>query len=250
MSKAHYWTAFFVACVVAIAGHQLAPSAVLKSLIPVFVLALLIVYNLTYSYFAARRTMLNLVRQPYAIEWLSQLGKLATTPALLKAHDELESLGYRHVGDYRPQVAETNRFVACYVHQSEPIYGQILVLDAATVQVFVALASYFEGGGELETTGIPWGGGMDLPRPPEVPHLIQMRAGGTAGALHGQHIGTLHAWIAGGRKPLPATREAFEGYERERVEMVRAHVEQRGGLTVADFLRMISGKTARGVLRF
>ncbi len=85
---------------------------------------------------------------------------------------------------------------------------------------------------------------------PETPYLIQLRPNGAAGALHGQHIGTLHAWIAGGRKPLPATLEAFEGYERQRVELICEHLKRSGGLRVGEFLRMITGRNAGSVLRF
>ncbi len=249
MTKSHFWAVIFTVCGGGIAGSLLANSPVLKVLIPAFAVVLFVVYILTYNYFAVRRSMLELAEQPYTIEWLSRVGEIATAPALLTAHSELEDLGYHHFGDYRPRAAEKNQIVACYVHRSEPIYGQISVIDVPTIRVYVALVSHFEGGGELETTGIPWSGSMSHMRP-ETPYLIQLRPNGAAGALHGQHIGTLHAWIAGGRKPLPATLEAFEGYERQRVDLICEHLKRSGGLRVGEFLRMITGPNAGSVLRF
>lgn len=161
---------------------------------------------------------------------------------------ELKSLGYRRIG-YLGYTAEENGMWTVYHHRDHPTYA---LLTAETARggraVTLSLETFWENGGHLTTSSASaprFEAGLE----DRGLRLVQQRIGGTAKALDGQHVGTLRAWEGGGRKPLPATREALPGYLAAVHERLREHGEQRGWLPLGVYTRVLFQRPP-GTLRF
>jgi len=163
---------------------------------------------------------------------------------------ELQELGYTLVGALERR--ESGLLTWVYLHRELPIYALLLPSGQQRGTYLVTacqLDSFFEGGGRLSTTTNVALARFSSIVETGVPRLVQLRPNGKPLALDGQHQGTVKAWMAGGRQPLPATREALIGYleaDRGRQQESLARV---GWLPFPVFLRWMSRRLP-GVLRF
>jgi hypothetical protein len=195
----------------------------------------------------ARRQIRNYLRQREPFEWIEAAPPV--TPGFAELDGELHGLRFQCVGTLRRATPSAVAF-AVYVHETLPIYAQVGCFRewGVGLSTVTQLDSIFEGGGRLCTTTAPTstllvGALTDAPR------LVQLRPKGRPTALEGQHVGTLKAWIAGGRVPLPATREALIDYVESDLHRIRETVRRNGSLSYLAFLRWLIGRPP-GVLRF
>jgi hypothetical protein len=184
---------------------------------------------------------------PYALEWTDA----APPPeeAAGEWHAELQRLCYRPAGALRRQEPARTGYV--YIHEALPIY--VLASPAGGLQDdeprVLQFESFFDDGARVTTTtsmGYACVAPM-LKTPP--PHLVQLREGGTPTALDGQHVGTVKAWMAGGREALPASKEALIGYLAQDRQRLQACLEEAGWLPLGAYARGLLGDPP-GVLRF
>jgi hypothetical protein len=160
---------------------------------------------------------------------------------------EWRRLGYEPVGYWTTQ-ANSNPFCALLLHPALPVYACVRTDAAAPSEAIPFLISFFEAGGTLLTTADASSGvlaGVET----GAPRLMQLREDGTPAALDGQHLGTVQAWMAGGRQPLPATRDAFGDYVRADHDRLGRALAARGWLPLGPFLRYVAGRPD-GVLKF
>lgn len=162
---------------------------------------------------------------------------------------ELQGLAYRPAG-FLADSRDPNIYYAVSVHETLPAYAFLMVARMAGRALIVPyLLSFFEDGGRITTTASRHVGGYTAGLDTGAPQLLQLRDGGTPTALDGQHMGTLKAWIAGGRRPVPAAREALLETFGQEHERLRAAFHASGGLSLAAYVRALFG-TPPGVLRF
>lgn len=164
---------------------------------------------------------------------------------------ELEGLGYSEAGWLQPEGSVV--FFRVLIHRELPIYALLAhAADSSGVYAVVPqLESFLAGCGRVSTTGSPDFGRMTGSAGTEAPRLVQLRVRGpvTPTALDGQHVGTVRAWLAGGRELLPAGREALPGYLEQDHRCLGAALERAGWVRLPAFLRAMAGR-APGVLPF
>jgi hypothetical protein len=186
--------------------------------------------------------------QSYTVSWSDALGPPADA-RVATVDRELQGLGYHPAGALVREEAGIPTWV--YIHKGFPVYALLSIgrQKNGLPVTLLHLESFFEDGGRLTATQhrlmARFFSGVDT----GVPRLVQLRTEGSATALDGQHMGTLKAWMVGGRKPLPATREALIGYlteDRRRLKESRAGA---GWLPFPLFLRGLYGEPP-GILKF
>jgi len=157
-------------------------------------------------------------------------------------------LGYRPVG-WLARMPEHPRALV-YTHQELPTYAVLVPrLSEPLGGVSLALHTFFEDGGRLSTVSESIAARTLALVRSEAPRLAQLRSGGAPVALDGQHTGTLRAWIAGGRKPVPATREALLRLLEEDHRRISDSLREVGWVPFPSFLRWQFGAPS-GVLTF
>lgn len=161
---------------------------------------------------------------------------------------ELEALSYQTAGCLRLGGRRAD-LVNVYVHPEMPVFACLIHNhDEPGASVEVRLITYFEEEGQVLTTSALETAALSALAARSDPRLVQLRRAGTPGALHGQHTGSVQAWIAGGRVPLPAERDRLPSYlEADRRLYQEAHGAR--GLSFSQFLRALAGRP-EGVLRF
>jgi hypothetical protein len=215
-------------------------------LLPVAALAAILPCVLT-GWLLARGKIREQLTTPASRTWTDGLPSGLDVGADLDA--ELQGLGYRPAGVLRQ---EPGVDLAVYIHESLPIYAYVdRPDDAGAAGRFMVrqLDTFWEGGGRLITSAEPQAGYFSGAVNTEGTRLTQLRVGGTATALDGQHAGTVRAWMAGRRQPLLTTGEALACYLEEDRDRVRAALERRGWLPFVSYLRLLVG-APEGVLKF
>lgn len=164
---------------------------------------------------------------------------------------ELQQLGYRRAGYLAPHEGARRASATVYIHRELPVYA-ILALETGRTghRAVLQLETFWEGGGRLTTTASAaprFVGGLE--RRAGVPRLVQRRPGGRPAALDGQHIGTLRAWMAGGRQPQPAARSALLPALAADHTLLARLGTQHGWLSLGDYLRLVLRRDF-GTLRF
>jgi hypothetical protein len=158
-----------------------------------------------------------------------------------------QALGYHRIGCLRQ--GETGcPFLLVYTHATLPAYAVVLAGRGPAQSPVSSAWSFFDGGGRITTTGSRMAA-LTAWLPSEAPRLVQLRPGGSPKALDGQHVGTLSAWSAGGRQPLPATKEALIPYLEADERAMAAALAAAGWLPLPHYLRYLVGAPA-GVLEF
>lgn len=169
-------------------------------------------------------------------------------PGFRTRAEVLTGLGYLPAGYI--QVAPATTWGA-FIHAELPA---IALLSCPPSPVYdrrcrAALCTYFEDGGALFTTSIALQGWHAFSPQGGPVRLSQFRRHGEPGALHGQHGGTVKAWIAGGRQAAPICREAvLEQIERDRAWVAGA-ILRTGWPSPTDCVRLLC-ESGPGRLRF
>lgn len=148
--------------------------------------------------------------------------------------DELERLGYRLLGAVRRADGHGASFLV-YAHSSLPTYVFVGTSDGDGRSVF-RFESFFADHGRLTTVSSPQADFYVPCSRVSSPRLTQRRPWGTPTALDGQHTGTLKAWMAGGRRALPASRELLLPYLEEELTLLRAVAAHRE-VSFGEYLR-------------
>ncbi|HEU4752507.1 MAG TPA: hypothetical protein VFU47_05310, partial [Armatimonadota bacterium] len=123
---------------------------------------------------------------------------------------ELQELGYEPAGSLWVEGAVSR----VYLHRELPVYVLAARVPGQRKGMLCTLHSFFEEGGWLVTASYPFPELFSAGLGQAAPRLAQYRPSGTPTALDGQHVGTVRAWAAGKRRPLPAAAEALPGYLR------------------------------------
>lgn len=187
------------------------------------------------------------VRRAYAApirwRWSDETPELGPDGEVLEG--EWRGLGYRHLGTLRGEGEGGPPILSSvYVHPELPVYLRIWPQQnqRGKLRTAAQLVTFFPQRGRLATTNYPglalFTGGIPSPGP----RLLQYRHWGAPLDLDGQHLGTLKAWMAGGREPLPATAEALPGYLEEDYAWTREALAQFGWLPIPHYLRSLAGR--------
>jgi hypothetical protein len=211
---------------------------------------LLVLPTLLYGWWQTREALRRHFSITPRYRWLEE--PEGAGPAEDPVDAELRGLGYRPAGTLLRE-GEGELLSVVYIHETLPIYALAERPEAADgtpgpVRV-VQLDSFFEGGGRLVTSAHPHAALTAVPGEDAAPRLTQLRIGGSATALDGQHAGTVQAWAAGRRQALPAAREALIGYLEADHQLQRRALERRGWLPFPTYLRILAGAPG-GVLKF
>jgi hypothetical protein len=193
----------------------------------------------------------NAIRAYFAVPLEPQRLDAPPWPAggeALATGERLEGLGYAPAGWIRLDPTE-NRYSAVYAHTELPAYAIAAIEGRENRVSMLHLDSFFEGGGRLITTNSPLSGRLSAAVNLGAPRLVQLRPGGTPTALDGQHMGTLKAWMAGGRQPLPADAEAYVVHLAADLQRLKEKLRASGWLPPGVFLGWLIGRP-KGILRF
>lgn len=163
----------------------------------------------------------------------------------------LRELGYRPAGSLSASEQGRPR-TALYVHPELPVFVRMEAEErpAPGAVSLLQFDSFFEGGGRLSTCSsrirarvLALGGAAEGPR------LAQLRVDGAPVALDGQHLGTVRAWMAGKRRPLPAQAELLPRYLEEDHRRLLERLRLIGWLPFPVYLRW-QVREPPGVLTF
>ncbi len=176
----------------------------------------------------------------------------APTPGFRTRAEVLTGLGYLPAGFVRVSPASPATATwGAFVHAELPAVALLSCPPSALYdrRCLAGLRTYFEDGGALFTTSIALQSWYSFsPRGGPV-RLSQFRRYGEPGALHGQHRGTVKAWIAGGRQAAPICRETLlEQIGRDRAWVAGA-ILRTGWPSPTECLRLLS-ESGPGRLRF
>jgi hypothetical protein len=180
------------------------------------------------------------LRRVYApappFRWADRMPELSASAASLDT--EWRELGYEPVGTLERDGSVDH----VYVHPTLPVYA--LISGRAQTAIPWAI-SFWEGGGTLLTTAVPWREARDAAVDTGTARLVQLRVDGRPVALDGQHVGTVRAWALGKRVALPATKEALTTYLQNDLERVRAVLGKGKGVALRSYLRAAMGRPER-----
>lgn len=165
-------------------------------------------------------------------------------------HEELDGLGYQPAGFFH-RVGQPDMPTAVYVHRELPVYGLVGLKRSGESWSTAVLQfdTFYPDGSRLSTTTSKPFAYLSAGVKREATRLVQLRENGTPTALDGQHVGTVRAWLAGKRDPLPADpQRLFEYLEADR-RRLRNTLRSCGWVPFGAFLRSLGGRRP-GILRF
>lgn len=198
---------------------------------------------LHYYWQGLRDAVRNAYSRPLRWRWINEPADLGEDGA--QADAEWRGLGYTLLGTLQGEDENgglsTN---AVYAHPELPVYVRVWQQrnPAGKSRLAAQMVSFFPEHGRLSTTSFPGIGLFTAGVSSPGPRLIQYRYWGTPTALDGQHLGTLQAWMAGKRQPLPATREALPGYLEDDFAWMRETLEASGWLPLGLYVQSLFRK--------
>ncbi len=184
---------------------------------------------------------------PHTLEWADS--PVPDEPEWRAVDEEARGLGYQHAGVLLR--AEPASLTHVYIHQALPIYLLTAPdgLPEDSSDRLIQLESFFDDGARITTTTSAAYALTASAARLGVPRLVQLREEGTVTALDGQHVGTVKAWMAGGREALPARHETLLAYLAQDRQQLAAALEHAGWLPFGTYLEWLV-RRPHGVLRF
>lgn len=152
--------------------------------------------------------------------------------------------GYASAGVIRIESGEVGDRWNLYLHARLPVIG----LQHPPTAV-IRLYSFVADSGVLLTTNLADREGRLLGLARQEVRLVQLRPTGSLGALHGQHRGTVQAWLHAGRSFEPVARSDVPVLIRRELGRLAEDLRRQPAGWLALLLAGISGRFPR-LLRF
>ncbi len=165
-------------------------------------------------------------------------------------HEELEGLGY-HPAGFLQRKGLADMQTAVYVHRELPIYVLVGLERSGDSWATAVLQfdTFYPDGSRLSTTTSKTFAHLSAGVKGETTRLVQLRETGSPTALDGQHVGTVRAWLAGKRDPIPANPDRLIEYLEQDRRRLRDTLRSSGWVPFPAFLQTVLGRRP-GILRF